>query len=104
MDQKIDLTRLKGVEILFKDDLYDLGKFVLKAFDARWAGTGSRARPTLHGLARIYASVLNCASKPLEEAIEAQGLPLAATVDNGSNGSPGSRPRIRRVRQGRHRP
>jgi hypothetical protein len=53
MEQKIDVTSLKGIEILFKDDLHDLVKFVLNAFDARWAGTGSKARPALHGLARL---------------------------------------------------
>ena len=73
MEQKIDLGNLKGIGILYEDDLHDVGQFVLKAYDARWAGTGSKARPALHGLARIYALILNCDSKPFEEAIEALG-------------------------------
>ena len=81
MEQNIELARLKGFAILYRNDLHDLGQFVLKAYDARWAGTGSKARPTLHGLARIYGLILNCAAKPFEEAIEAHGFPLGATVD-----------------------
>ena len=87
MEQKIDLGNLKGIGILCEDDLHDLGQFVLKAYDARWAGTESKARPTLHGLARIYALILNCDSKPFEEAIEALGLPLGATVEGGHHAS-----------------
>ena len=87
MEQKIDLGNLKGIRILYEDDLYDLGQFALKAFNARWAGTGSKARPTLHGLARIYALILNCDSKPFEEAIESLGLPLGATVDDAHHAS-----------------
>ena len=83
MEQKIELSNLKGIAIIYEDDLYDLGKFVLKANDARWAWTGSKARPTLHGLARIYGLIFSCASKPFEEAIEALGLPLGATVQDG---------------------
>jgi len=52
MEQRIDLARLKGIRILFKNDLHGLGQFVLKAFDAQWAGTRSKARRTPHGLAR----------------------------------------------------
>ena len=77
----------EGIAILYQDDLHDLGQFVLKAFDARWAGTGSKARPTLHGLARIYALILNCDSKRFDETIEALGLPLAAMVDDGHHAS-----------------
>ena len=96
MEQKIDLGNLKGIGILCEDDLHDLGRFVLKAYRARWAGTGSTARPTLHGLARIYALILNCDSKPFEEAIEALRLPLAATVDDGHH-SPEPAPSTRRA-------
>lgn len=83
MEPRVDLARLKGINILYEDDLHSLGQFVLKAYDAQWAGTRSKARPTLHGLARIYGLILNCVSKPFEEAIEAHGLPLGATVDDG---------------------
>ena len=81
MEQKIDLANLKGIAILYEGDLHDLGQFVLKAYDARWAGTGSKARPTLYGL------ILNCASRPFEEAIEAQGLPLGATLEGRPHGT-----------------
>ena len=50
MEEKINLGNLKGIGILYKD-LHDLRQFVMKAYDARWAGTESKARPTLHGLA-----------------------------------------------------
>lgn len=83
MEQRIDLARLKGINILYEGDLHELGQFVLKAYDAQWAGTRSKTRPTLHGLARIYGLILDCASKPCEEAIEAHGLPLGVTVDDG---------------------
>lgn len=87
MEPTIDLADLKGVGILYEDDLHELGQFVVKAFDARWAGAGSKSRPTLHGLARIYGQILNCASEPFEQAIERLGLPLGATVDDGHRGA-----------------
>lgn len=87
MEPTIDLANLKGNGLLYEGDLHDLGQFVLKAFAARWAGTGSKARPTLHGLARIYGQILNCASEPFEEAIERLGLPLGATVDDRNHGA-----------------
>jgi len=80
MEREIDLASLKGIAILFDNDLHDLGKFVLRAFDARWAGTGSKARPTLYGLAGIYGRILDCPSGPFEEAIRTHGLPLGAAV------------------------
>jgi hypothetical protein len=80
MEQKIDPASLKGIAIFFDNDLYDLGKFVLRAFDARWGGTGSKARSTLYGLAGICGRILNCPSGPFEEAIRAHGLPLGAAV------------------------
>jgi hypothetical protein len=83
MDQTIDLARLKGIGILYEDDLHRLAQFVLKAYDAQREGTRFKARPTLYGLARIYGLILNCPSEPFEEAIEAHGLPLGATVDAG---------------------
>ena len=85
MDDEIDLASLKGIGILFDNDLHDLGKFVLTAFDARWAGTGSKARPTLYGLAGIYGRILSCPSGPFEEAISAHGLPLGAAVGRAGN-------------------
>ena len=104
MERKVDIASLKGVTILYKNDLHDLGRFVLRAFDARWRGTGSKARPTLYGLARIYGSILDCASKPFEEAIEAHGFPLGATVDDGSiERTRGSSTRARPNRRNRHR-
>jgi hypothetical protein len=75
MEQRIDLVRLKGIRILYADDLYDLGQFVLKAYDAQWAGTRSKARPTLHGLARIYGLILDCDSRPFETTFEAARPP-----------------------------
>jgi hypothetical protein len=83
MEQRINLASLKGIGILYKNDLHSLGQFVLKAYDAQWVGSSSKARPTLYGLARIYGLILDRASKPLEEAIEAHGLPLGATVVDG---------------------
>ena len=62
LEQTIDLGNLKGVGILYQDDLHDLGQFVLKACETRWAGTGSKTRPTIHELARMYALILNARS------------------------------------------
>lgn len=102
MEQKIDLASLKGVAILYENDLHDLGKFVLRAFDARWAGTRAKARPTLFGLARIYGVILNCASRPLEEVIRAHGLPLGATVEHYTKtGAMGARAGLTRRRRRR---
>jgi len=102
MDEEIDLASLKGIAILFDNDLHDLGKFVLRAFDARWAGTGSKARPTLYGLAGIYGRILSCPSGPFEEAIRAYGLPLGAAVGyRRKTGAPDARSDLTRGRRRR---
>jgi hypothetical protein len=103
MEPLVDLPSLKGITILYKNDLYELGTFVVKAFDARWAGSGSKARPTLHGLARIYGSILNCDPEPFELAIEAHGLSLGSAVERSAERSRRSRPGAGRVR-GNRRP
>lgn len=78
---RVHLARLKGIRVLFEGDLHQLAQFVLRAYDAEQAGTTSVARPTLHGLAGIYAAALHVDREAVEQVMKAHGLPLGATVE-----------------------
>jgi len=84
----VHLSQLRDVSVLWPGDIRALAEFVLRSFDARDRrmaasdrGTIQRSRPTLHGLARHYASIAGIPASEIERAFEANGLYLGATVE-----------------------
>ena len=88
MKRSVPLSALRDVAVLFPGDLYELGLFLCKAFDARDRETNARnagvrvaSRPTLHGLAAHYARVTNIELRRIEAVLVEAGLGLGAVVD-----------------------
>ena len=89
MKRSVSLSALRDVAVLFPGDLYELGLFLCKAFDARDRETNARntgvcvgpSRPTLHGLAADYARVTDIELRRIEAVLVEAGLGLAAVVD-----------------------
>jgi len=79
---KIDLRSLKSVKVLFEGDIYSLACFLLKAYDAKYQGTQSRSRPTVHGLATYYSMLIGIDRDAIIEVLTRHGLPLGATVES----------------------
>ncbi len=78
---KISVESLKGINVLFSGDIYHLAMFLLKTYDAKDAGTLSRSRPTLHGLAKHYANIANMNIDDILQVLWDHGMPKAATVE-----------------------
>lgn len=81
-DCVIAVDALKGVSVLFRNDLYKLAFFLLKAFDAKNRGTNTISRPTLHGLACAYANLIHdLPVADIEDKLKHQGFDLGARVE-----------------------
>lgn len=84
--KKLPLSKLKGIGVYYEDDLYELALLTLKLYDAREAyiGSNTTVRPTVYGLARRFAEMINqtnpdCA--PVFAVIEKHKLPLRASIE-----------------------
>lgn len=83
--ERVSVEHLKGIKVLFEDDLYQLGLLLLKGHDAIDAQTNYRSRTTLHGLASQYALLFHGAkitAKHVEEIIRGADLPLGGTIEH----------------------
>lgn len=82
----LKIDRLKGLAVYFRNDLYEFAHLKLRLIRAKEAQQADRSRsyPTLKGLARSFAEMLD-AVHPDEAAvlrvIERAGLPLGAALD-----------------------
>jgi hypothetical protein len=82
----IPLSKLKGIKVYYEDDLYDVALLILKLMDARakYESSNTRSRPTINGLIRDFASLID-ATSPDEEtvfsAIEKYNFPLNAGIE-----------------------
>ena len=81
MNEKIGVKALKGVSVLYQDDIYDLACFLLKLDDAKDKGTNRRSRYTIYGLATVYSMIANVSRGGIIDIFKSHGLPLAATVE-----------------------
>jgi len=81
-------SQLEDVSVLWPGDIRALAEFVLRSFDARDRrmaegdrGTLQTSRPTLHGLAGVYARIVDVPRSEIESVLEADGLYLGAIVE-----------------------
>ncbi len=103
----VSIDRLKGIKVLFEDDLYQLSQLVLKGHDAVDAQTNCRSRTTLHGLAGQFACLFHASritAEHVKEIIRGAGLPIGGTIEHDrdcrpdrATGAPG---RLRSLRGG----
>ena len=93
MRKKIDaipLSKLKGIKVYYEDDLYDLAFLILRLRDARakHESSNTRSRPTVNGLVREFASLIN-PTMPDEDtifsAIEKCKFPLNVGIEFDEN-------------------
>ncbi len=80
-EEKIGITALKGVSVLYEDDIYDLACLLLKMNEAKDRGTNHRSRHTVHGLATAYSMIANMSRDAVLNIFEAHDLPLRAVVE-----------------------
>lgn len=82
----LPLSKLKGISVYCEDDLHDLATIMLKLNDARAAYEGSMSisRPTVNGLVKIFAQLINACHPdygPVFAAVEKHDLPLGVPIE-----------------------
>ena len=82
MIDKIRVSELKNVRILYKGDLYDLARLLLKLNDAKDKGTNIRSRHTVKGVATDFAMLSGLNSGEVERILSQYDLPFGATVEH----------------------
>ena len=55
MTEKIGVSSLKNISVLYEGDIYDLACLLLKVHDAKDRGTNSKSRHTINGFAKSYS-------------------------------------------------
>jgi hypothetical protein len=76
--EKIGISALKSVKVLYEGDMYDLACLLLKVSEAKDKGT---SRYTVHGLATTYSVITRLPREEIIAIFESYGLPLGATVE-----------------------
>ena len=78
---KISVEALKGLNVLFAGDVYELAHFLLKMDDAKQKHGGFRGRYTVNGLAAMYAKIAGMDHDEMLSIFEFYRLPMGATVE-----------------------
>jgi hypothetical protein len=79
---KIRVSELKNIQILYKGDIYNLARLLLKINDAKDRGTNTRSRHTVKGLAREFAMLSGMNIGEVESILLQYDLPFGATVEH----------------------
>jgi hypothetical protein len=82
----IPLSKLKGINVYYENDLYDVAFLILKLRDARAKHelSNTRSRPTVNGLVRDFASLIDPSmpdEKTVFSAIEKCKFPLNVGIE-----------------------
>jgi|GEM_PF-1766071 len=78
---QIGVTALKGICVLFEDDIYELACWLLKVDTAKQRGTNNKSRHTVYGLTGVYSTSADLSRDTIINILESYGLPLGATVE-----------------------
>jgi hypothetical protein len=81
MPEKIGVGALKDIEVLFPGDIYELACFLLKVHDAKDAGTTTRSRHSVHGVAGVYANLFGVREDKIEMILKKHRLLMNAAVE-----------------------
>ncbi len=81
MVDKIRVSELKNVCILYKGDIYDLARLLLKIDDAKDKGTDTSTRQTINGVARDFTMLSGMNFEKVEKILEQYDLPFGTTVE-----------------------
>jgi hypothetical protein len=84
-NNRVALSRLRGITILYEDDLYELANIVLKIMVAtdKLSDIGIMSRPTINGLAKQYSFLCSgkIDSERIGESIVKHGLDLGDIIE-----------------------
>jgi hypothetical protein len=82
---RVEVSRLRGITILYEDDLYELATIVLKIMSAtdKLSEGVVRSRPTVTGLAKQYSLLCNgnIDSEGIGEILVKHGLDIGAIIE-----------------------
>ena len=81
MTEKIGVSSLKSISVLYEGDIYDLACLLLKVNDAKDRGTSSKSRHTINGLAKSYSMLADVDLKQVMLIVARHDLPLGAIVE-----------------------
>jgi len=82
MTEKIGVSKLRNIDVLFDNDLYDLAVLKLKINDAKNKGTNTISRDTVNGLYKEYAFLARINADQVLAVINRYRLPLGATIEH----------------------
>ena len=82
----INLDELKGISIYFENDIYETALLILKLYDGekKHLNETSIKRPTMHGLIRIFAGLVNTCypdTQIVEKEIKKRKFSMNATIE-----------------------
>ncbi|MPZ12852.1 MAG: hypothetical protein GEU73_00225 [Chloroflexi bacterium] len=80
--ERIGVSTLKGISVLFEDDIHDLACWALKMNEGKDKGNNSRSRHTVYGLAGIYSVAAHMSRDEIVHVLEDHGLPIEATIEH----------------------
>src|SRR5436305_13512821 len=82
---RVEVSRIRGIKILYEDDLYELANVVLKIMDAtdKLSEGAVISRPTIDGLTKHYCSLCNgkIDSERIVEIIVKHGLGIGDVIE-----------------------
>jgi hypothetical protein len=81
MVDKIAVSSLRNISVLYEGDIYDLACLLLKVNDAKDKGTHRKSRHTVNGLVKKYSTLANVDFDQVMAVIVRNDLPLGATVE-----------------------
>ena len=79
-NHKIQISELKGISILYNEDVYDLAQWLLRLDLARTTPTRI-PRHTIYGLANRYAYLTQMDKEEVLQRLAQQGVSLDATIE-----------------------
>ncbi len=82
MPRDIGVSKLKNINILIENDIYELACLLLKIYDAKDKETNTTTRSTVFGLFKIYARIAGMDEDQVISIAEHHHLPLGAAVNH----------------------
>lgn len=82
----LTLSKLKGIEVYYSDDLYEFARLMVKLMDARdsYERPDTKSRPTVYGLVKQFAQLIDPCYPPTERVlavVKKHGLPLDKAIE-----------------------
>jgi hypothetical protein len=86
MTDRIGVSALRGIGVLYRGDVYELARLLLKVDDAQDQEAQTHSRYTVKGLLQQYALLTRVADQQVQAVAARHGLPLEAIVEYDEDG------------------